>query len=267
MNVSFRRVSIAVAIALAAVGVGLAQAADTAATKGPARACRARWSDRQLLRVLGWRLRGRCAARLSFAGHFRYQIDRTWGWQFSPEFTWNGYVSHAQAPYLDAHFPGENLSKQHYITQFAGLGAQLQYFGARAAVGTSVPAPRSTASWCRAIGKVVNDPVSKEDLKTRIWAPRPSSASSGCLKRLPNTALEATSIARMAHGVRQRQDEVPERLERRVRCSSSCVWARTSTMTSSSPKPAAGRARSRPVNGGAVGAARRGPSLGRGVRG
>src|SRR5689334_1029163 len=50
--------------------------------------------------------------RLTFMGHFRYQASTHWGWQVSPYFTWNGYVSHADAPYEDLNFPGAGTSKE-----------------------------------------------------------------------------------------------------------------------------------------------------------
>ena len=194
MNVSFRRVSIAVAIALAAVSAGLAQAADTAATKGPQPGRAALGGQIGSSYVFsGGDYADGAQPRLSFAGHFRYQIDRTWGWQFSPEFTWNGYVSHAQAPYLDAHFPGENASKQRYISQFAGLGAQLQYFGgapgSRWHIGAGPAIYRVVVQNHR---KVVTDPVSKEDLKSAHLGATTEFGIERLLKRLPNTALEAT---------------------------------------------------------------------------
>ncbi|MEY4070187.1 MAG: hypothetical protein RL721_801 [Candidatus Eisenbacteria bacterium] len=44
--------------------------------------------------------------RLTFIGHFRYQTKNPrWGWQVSPMFTWNGYVSNQDAPFVDPNFP------------------------------------------------------------------------------------------------------------------------------------------------------------------
>src|SRR5262245_63360513 len=53
--------------------------------------------------------------RFSFIGHFRYQIDHHLGWQVSPYFTWNGYVSSVAAPYTDINFPAEGTQKENYI--------------------------------------------------------------------------------------------------------------------------------------------------------
>ena len=57
-------------------------------------------------------------------GHFRYQASTHWGWQVSPYFTWNGYVSHVDAPYEDLNFPGEGTSKEFYLTQLIGADTQ-----------------------------------------------------------------------------------------------------------------------------------------------
>jgi len=137
--------------------------------------------------------------RLTFMGHFRYQSSTHWGWQVSPYFTWNGYVSHAQAPYEDLNFPGEGTSKEFYLTQLIGADSQVQWFNTggrtRWHVGLGPSVYRVVLENHR---KVLKDPISLElHSGTHIGG----SAEFGYEKfmgKLPNTSIELTAAWHIA---------------------------------------------------------------------
>jgi len=194
MNVRFRPASVVAMIALATACAGVAFAADTTPVKGPApgRAGIGGQIGSSYIFAGGDYADG-AQPRLSFAGHFRYQIDSHWGWQFSPQFTWNGYVSHVDAPYLAENSVGNNFTKQRYITQIAGLGSQLQYFGGDAGtrwhVGFGPAIYRVVVQNNR---KVVRDTLSKELVRGAHLGASAEFGIERMNKRLPNTSLEAT---------------------------------------------------------------------------
>jgi hypothetical protein len=137
--------------------------------------------------------------RLTFMGHFRYQSSTHWGWQVSPYFTWNGYVSHADAPYEDLNFPGEGTSKEFYLTQLIGADSQVQWFNTggrtRWHVGVGPSVYRVVIENHR---KVLKDPISLElHSGTHIGG----SAEFGYEKfmgKLPNTSIELTAAWHIA---------------------------------------------------------------------
>src|SRR3989442_920361 len=136
MNSRFRRASVVALVFLATASVchaqGAATSADSVATKGalPGRGGIGGQVGGSYLFSEGDYSQG-AQPRLSFIGHFRYVISPPWGWQGSPHFTWNGYVSHAVAPFADLNFPTEGTSKQFYLTQIVGAAGQLQFYGGK----------------------------------------------------------------------------------------------------------------------------------------
>ena len=194
MNVRFRPASVVAMIALATACAGVAFAADTTPVKGPApgRAGIGGQIGSSFIFAGGDYADG-AQPRLSFAGHFRYQADAHWGWQFSPQFTWNGYVSHANAPFEAQNSVPGNRTKQKYLTQIAGLGSQLQYFGGsgdtRWHVGFGPGVYRVVVQNNR---KVVMDPVTTELHKSAHLGLGAEFGIERLTKRLANTSLEAT---------------------------------------------------------------------------
>lgn len=132
--------------------------------------------------------------RFSFIGHFRYVINRSWGWQVSPYFTWNGYVSHVDAPFVDPNFPNGGVSKQFYLTQVLGAAGQLQWFRgngrSRWHVGLGPAFYRVVVQNHR---KVVEDPFSRELHQGLHLGATAEIGYERFLRRLPNTSIEVTA--------------------------------------------------------------------------
>jgi hypothetical protein len=137
--------------------------------------------------------------RLTFMGHFRYQSSTHWGWQVSPYFTWNGYVSHESAPYEDLNFPGEGTSKENYLTQFVGVDAQLQWFGgggrSRWHIGAGPSIYRVIIENHR---KVLKDPITLELHSGTHLGGSVEYGYERFLKKLPNTSIEFTTAYHVA---------------------------------------------------------------------
>ena len=195
MNSRFRLASVVALVFLATANVSHAQKADSIATKGalPGRGGIGGQIGSSYLLSGGEYSEG-AQPRFSFIGHYRYVISRHWGWQVSPYFTWNGYVSHAVAPYPDLNVPTEGTSKQFYITQILGAASQLQFYGgngrSRWHLGAGPAIYRVVIQNHRA---VLKDPVSLE-LHSKIHLG--ASAEFGVerfLKKLPNTSIEVTA--------------------------------------------------------------------------
>ena len=96
MNARYRSVGAGVLLLLSTAGAGHAQQSDSVATRGalPGRGGIGGQIGSSYI-FEGPDFKDGAQPRLSFIGHFRYQASRRWGWQVSPYFTWNGYVSHA----------------------------------------------------------------------------------------------------------------------------------------------------------------------------
>ncbi len=200
MNSRFRLGFVVALVLLATASVGHAQKADSVATKGalPGRGGIGAQIGVSSI-VSGGEYADGAQPRLSFIGHYRYVINKHWGWQVSPSFTWNGYVSHAKAPFADLNFPTEGTSKQFYLTQMIGAAGQLQYFGGSGRTRWHLGAgPAIYRVVIQNHRKVVEDPISHElHQGTHLGA----SAEFGYerfSKKLPNTALEATLAASTA---------------------------------------------------------------------
>ncbi len=194
MNSRFRLASVVALVLLATASVSHAQQADSVATQGalPGRGAIGGQVGGTYMVTEGDYSEG-AQPRFSFTGHFRYVINRGWGWQVSPSFTWSGYVSHADAPYVDVNFPTGGRTKQFYLTQIAGVAGQLQWYGGsgrqRWHVGAGPAVYRVVVQNHR---KVVEDPSSRE-LHTGLHMG--ATAEIGVerfLKRLPNTSIELT---------------------------------------------------------------------------
>ncbi len=199
MNSRFRRASVVALVFLATASVshaqGAATSADSVATRGalPGRGGIGGQVGSSYFYSEGDYSEG-AQPRLSFIGHFRYVISRHWGWQVSPYFTWNGYVAHAAAPFVDLNFPSGGTSKEFYLTQIVGAAGQLQYFGGKGRqrwhLGAGPALYRVVIQNHRA---VLKDPLS---LELHSDAHLGASAELGVerfLKKLPNTSLEVTA--------------------------------------------------------------------------
>jgi len=194
MNSRFRRVGAAVLLLLAA-GVTRAQQADSVATRGPLPGHGGIGGQIGSSYIFsGADYKDGAQPRLSFIGHFRYQASRAWGWQVSPYFTWNGYVSHTQAPFVDNNFPAEGRSKEFYLTQLVGAAAQIQWFHGtgrqRWHLGVGPGLYRVVIENHR---KVVKDPVSLELHSHAHLAATVELGVERFLKKLPNTSIEFTT--------------------------------------------------------------------------
>ncbi len=194
MNSRFRMASVVALVLLATTSVSHAQQVDSIATKGaiPGRGAIGGQIGGTYMVTEGDYSEG-AQPRFSFVGHFRYVISKRWGWQVSPYFTWSGYVSHADAPYVDVNFPTGGVSKQFYLTQIAGAAGQLQWYGGsgrqRWHLGAGPAVYRVVVQNHR---KVVEDPFSRE-LHTGLHMG--ATAEIGVerfMKRLPNTSIELT---------------------------------------------------------------------------
>lgn len=200
MHTRFRVASVVALSLLAATGVGRAQQADSVATQGPlpGRGGIGGQVGGTYMYAEGDYSEG-SQPRLSFTGHFRYIINRTWAWQFSPSFTWSGYVSHADAPFVDPNFPSEGLTKEHYLAQVLGVSSQLQWYGGsgnqRWHLGVGPAVYRVVVQNHR---KVVEDPVTRELHNGMHMGAVAEIGVERFLKRLPNTSLELTAGWQMA---------------------------------------------------------------------
>jgi hypothetical protein len=194
MHTRFRVASVVALALLAATGAARAQQADSVATQGalPGRGGLGGQIGGSYMYAEGDYAEG-AQPRLSFTGHFRYVINRRWGWQVSPSFTWNGYVSHADAPFVDSNFPGDGLSKEHYLSQVLGVSSQLQWYSGsgrqRWHIGIGPAIYRVVVQNRR---KVVEDPVSRELHRGMHMGAVAEIGYERFLKRLPNTSLEFT---------------------------------------------------------------------------
>jgi hypothetical protein len=137
--------------------------------------------------------------RFSFSADFRYLVNPQWGWQVSPLFTWNGYVSNATAPFVDPNptaeiRPDGTQSKEHYITQFVGASGQLQRWftgkDSRWHVGAGPGVYRVVLQNER---RVLADTVTWRRHKGTYLGAQAEIGYERFLKKLPNTSLEATA--------------------------------------------------------------------------
>jgi hypothetical protein len=194
MNSRFRLASVVALVILATASVSHAQTADSVATQGPlpGRGGIGGQVGSSYILSDGDYSEG-AQPRLSFIGHFRYVIDKHWGWQVSPYFTWNGYVSSKDAPFVDLNFPNGGTSKQHYLTQVLGVATQIQYYGGKGRsrwhLGAGPSVYRVVIQNHR---KVVEDPVSHELHSAMHIGASAELGFERFLKKLPNTSLELT---------------------------------------------------------------------------
>lgn len=197
MNSRFRLASVVAMLFLATASVSYAQTADSVATTGalPGRGGIGMQIGSSYI-VSGGDYSDGAQPRLSFIGHYRYTINKHWGWQISPMFTWNGYVSHVDAPFVDPNFLNEGTSKQFYITQVVGAGSQIQYIGGKGRTRWHVGAgPSIYRVVIQNHRKVVEDPVSRERHQGTHLGASAEFGYERFSKRLPNTSLEGTISA------------------------------------------------------------------------
>jgi hypothetical protein len=137
--------------------------------------------------------------RFTFVGHFRYQSSKHLGWQVSPYFTWNGYVSSVNAPFVDTNFPGEGTSKEFYLTQLVGADAQVQWFAGkgrtRSHFGFGPSVYRVIVENHR---KVLSDPLSLERHSGGHLGASAEFGYEKFMKKLPNTSIELTAAYHVA---------------------------------------------------------------------
>lgn len=208
MHTRFRVASVVALSLLFATGVGRAQqadsltAADSIATKGPlpGRGGIGGQIGGTYMVAGGADYPEGAQPRFSFTGHFRYVMNRRWGWQMSPSFAWNGYVSHADAPFADPNFPTEGVSKQFYLTQLVGVSAQLQWFAGtgrtRWHLGAGPAVYRVVIQNHR---KVIEDPVTRETHDDMHLGATAELGVERFLQKLPNTSLELTAGWKIAY--------------------------------------------------------------------
>jgi hypothetical protein len=194
MHTRFRMASAFALALLAMPGASGAQQADSVATRGPLPGRGSIGGQVGSSYILANSDYSKGAQpRLSFVGHFRYVINKSWGWQVSPSFTWNGYVSHVDAPFVDVNFPAEGLSKQHYLTQVLGASGQLQWFTGSGRTRWHVGAgPAFYRVVVQKRRKVVEDPITRELHSGLHMGATAEIGYERFLQRLPNTSVEAT---------------------------------------------------------------------------
>ena len=200
MNSRFRLASVVAILLLATASASHALNADSVATQGPLPGRGGIGGQVGSSYILS---EGDYSAgaqpRLSFVAQFRYVIGKHWGWQVSPSFTWNGYVSRELAPFTDINFPTRGDSKQFYLTQIVGAAGQLQYFGGhgrqRWHIGAGPALYRVVIQNRR---KVIEDPVSHELHSTSHLGASAEFGLERFLKKLPNTSLELTLAGQTA---------------------------------------------------------------------
>jgi len=146
--------------------------------------------------------------RMSFAGAFRYMINKGWQWQVSPYFTWSAYSVGTEAPFVDPNFPQEGLKKDFHLTQIVGANAQIQKVWLR-----------KHARWHFGIGpavyrvvvqnhrKVLKDPVTNRLHQGTYLGATAEFGSERFFKSLPNTSLEWTVAWQSAYP--KRDDQFP----------------------------------------------------------
>jgi hypothetical protein len=194
MNLRHRLASALVFALLAMASVSHAQTADSVATKGPlpGRGGIGGQIGSSYI-VAGPDYSDGAQPRFSFIGHFRYQVNPSWGWQVSPYFTWNGYVSHVDAPFVDVNFPNDGLSKEDYLTYVRGGAAQLQWFHGKGRTRWHIGAgPAVYQVVIENNRKVVEDPVSRELHKGLHIGATAEFGYEKFMKKLPNTSIEGT---------------------------------------------------------------------------
>lgn len=206
MNVRHRLASALVLALLAMASVSHAQSADSVATKGPIPGRGG----------IGGQIGGSyivagpdyvegAQPRFSFIGHFRYQASAQWGWQVSPYFTWNAYVSHEDAPYVDLNFPTEGQSKEDYLTYVRGAAFQAQWFHGAGRTRWHLGAgPAVYQVVVENQRKVVEDPTSHELHKGLHLGATAEFGYEKFMKKLPNTSIEGTVAWQIAYA---RSDE------------------------------------------------------------
>ncbi len=195
MNSRFRLAGVVALVLCATAGISHAQQSDSVATTGrlPGRGGVGAQTGSSFFLAEGDYSEG-AQPRLSFIGHFRYVIGKHLGWQVSPYFTWNGYVSHANAPFTDLNFPTGGLSKQFYLTQIVGVAGQLQWYGGKGRqrwhLGAGPAVYRVVVQNHR---KVLEDPLSHELHSRAHLGATAELGFERFLKGLPNTSVELTA--------------------------------------------------------------------------
>ena len=194
MNVRLRLASALVFALLATASVSHAQTADSVATKGPLAGrggIGGQFGTSYI--VAGPDYSEGAQPRFSFIGHFRYVINPTWGWQVSPYFTWNGYVSSADAPFVDLNRPNDGLSKEDYLTYVRGAAVELQWFKGSGRSRWHIGAgPAVYQVVIQNDRKVVEDPASHELHNGLHIGATIELGYEKFMKKLPNTSIEAT---------------------------------------------------------------------------
>lgn len=145
--------------------------------------------------------------RLSFAGSFRFVINKGWQWQVSPYFTWSAYAVGTDAPFTDPNFPAET-EKDFHLTQIVGANAQLQKVWQRPRTRWHVGAgPAVYRVVVQNHRKVLRDPVTDRLHQGAYLGATAEFGVERFLKALPNTSLEWVLAYQTAFA--KRDDQFP----------------------------------------------------------
>ncbi len=205
-----RLASVAVCLLLSSVAVGHAQQADTThagrqqSYARPGRGSLGFQSGMSWFAADGDYTEG-ALPRLTFAGSYRYFVNKQWAWQVSPYFTWNAYGRSTKMPFTDPTFPAD-VSKGDVLVQLVGANAQWQraWDGPhwRWHVGAGPGAYRVVIQNHR---KVLKDPTSKRLHQGTYLAGTVELGVEHFNTSLPNTSLEWTVASHMAFATRDDQ--------------------------------------------------------------
>jgi hypothetical protein len=128
--------------------------------------------------------------RMSFAGHFRYVLNKGWQWQVSPYFTWSAYAVGTDAPFTDPNFPTET-EKDFHLTQIIGANSQIQkVWGSGRTRWHAGGGPAVYRVVVQNHRKVLRDPVTDVRHQGTYFGAAAEVGAERFLKSLPNTSLE-----------------------------------------------------------------------------
>jgi hypothetical protein len=143
--------------------------------------------------------------RLSFHGHWRYQMNSFLRWQVAMGFTWAGYGDDTPLPFPDLNYP-DDTNKAEVLTLMVPVSATLQYVRRTGPWILHVGAgPGAYRVWVENRRKVLKDPVS---LKLHRGVYPGFTAELGAekfLKSLPSTSLEFALASHLAATTRDEQ--------------------------------------------------------------
>jgi len=205
-----RLAGVAVVLLLASVSVVRAQAPDTTVTKREG-ALPGRGSVGGQVGVSYFYAEkdysNGAMPRFSFAGHFRYVINKGWQWQVSPYYTWSAYAVGTQAPFVDPNFPDET-EKDFHLTQIVGASSQIQkVWGKGRTRWHAGGGPAVYRVVVQNHRKVLKDPVTDRLHQGTYMGATAEIGAERHLKKLNNTSLEYVFAWQTAFA--KRDDQFP----------------------------------------------------------